>query len=301
MKKGIISYGEAFIDYIAIDQNNDRFNRYLGGTTINVAVGVRRLGSPASYLCKKGTDETSDFVVNALKNEGVDVSYSKTSPNKQICRVYIHRNEQGDRYFHTYIDQTPDEQLQEDELDAHFFHHAAILYVGSGTLFNPISRQTTKAAIELAKNSNTLVAFDANIRMKRWESEQICRETIKDILPAIDVLKLSDEELLFLMQSSTIEAALQKLTHYHIPFIWITKGENGAIAIHNQIRIEVAVSHVDVVDTTGAGDAFMAGILHCIDKKGLPTNIQKLREYTEFANKLGAITCTKQGSLSAFT
>ncbi|WP_164669342.1 carbohydrate kinase family protein [Virgibacillus doumboii] len=299
MKNGIISYGEAFIDYIANDPSNSNFQTYLGGTTVNVAVGVRRLGTPAYYLCKIGTDDDSQFITTKLNPEQVSQEFCVVNNHKSICKVYTHLNENRERYFHAYIDDTPDEQLLETELHEELFNKAMIFYCGSGTLFHPTAKNTTKAAIKMAKKHGTLVAFDPNIRLKRWQNEQECRGTINSILSNVDILKIAKDELLFLMETSTLEEGINKLADYQIPYVWITLGEKGALVIHQDKKIHVASEKVQAIDTTGAGDAFMAGILYCFHEYGTPTNQAKLTTYTKFANKLGAKVTTRFGALTA--
>ncbi|WP_077214849.1 carbohydrate kinase family protein [Bacillus dakarensis] len=298
MKNGIISYGEAFVDYISVDSSNQNFQKYIGGTTLNVAVGVRRLGSPSYYLCKLGEDEVSFFIKNELNKEDVNLEYSVESGQKKICGVYVHLNDDGERYFHSYENESPDEQLLVSELHEELFRKAKLFYFGSGTLFHEISRQTTKAAVELAQKHGTLVAFDPNIRMKRWESEQKCRAAIMEMLPNVDLLKIAEEELLFLTETLTVEDGLKQLADYGIPYVWVTLGEKGALAVHGGVELHVPAMKVKAVDTTGAGDAFMAGILHCIHSKGLPEDSAALKRYTEYGNDLGGKAASVVGALT---
>ena len=73
----------AFVDYIAEDQSNSRFSKYLGGATVNVAAGVARLGAASSFITVTGENETSEFVRNELIAEGVDLSFSQIVPEKR--------------------------------------------------------------------------------------------------------------------------------------------------------------------------------------------------------------------------
>lgn len=297
VKKGIISYGEAFIDFIAKNESNTDFDPFLGGTTVNVAVGVQKLGAKASYICKLGSDETSDFVRKKLLIEGVNQSGCVTSVTKKVCEVYVHKSKEGDRYFHSYIDSTPHEQVYKYELQEALFEKAAIFYFGSGTLFHPISQETTREAVRLAKKYRMLVAFDPNIRMKRWESEAACRNIVTSFLYETDILKISQDELLFLMNSTDLAESLEKLRAYHIPFVWVTQGEKGAVAVTANQMLHVSAKKVQAIDTTGAGDAFMAGILWCIHEKGLPESEESCKQYTMFANALGGAVSARYGGM----
>lgn len=295
--QGVISLGEAFVDFISQDQTNTNYQRLLGGATVNVAVGVRRLGIPSYYLCKLGMDETSVFVKEEMEKEQVDLSFSSFNNSKKVCSVYVHLNDQGDRYFHSYINETPDDWMTAEELDKELFIQSKIFYFGSGTLFHPVARKTTNQALEYAREEKLLVAFDTNIRLKRWDSEEECREVILSYVKKADIVKMAEDELLFLTKSDTFEQGLEHLSNMNIPFLFITKGKDGAFASHKEHQVSVSGIQVKAVDTTGAGDAFMAALLSRFHDNGVPENKALLEEYTSFANQAGARATTKFGSL----
>lgn len=296
-KQGIISLGEIIVDFIATDSSNTAFQRLLGGATVNVAVGVSRHGIPSYYLCKLGRDETSTFVEEKLKKENVDLSFCSYHLNKKICSVNIHLNHLGERYFHSYVNETPDEWITAEELDKKPFLNSKIFYFGSGTLFHPTARKTTEQALQYAKEENLIIAFDTNIRLKRWENEDQCRETILSFVQKADIVKMAEEELLFLTETDSLENGLKHIAKLEIPFLFITKGKDGAYAVHKNMIVDVPGIPVKAVDTTGAGDAFMAALLSRFHDRGIPKNEDELTDFTEFANKAGALSATKLGSL----
>jgi fructokinase len=295
--QGVISLGEAFIDFISIDSTNTNYQQLLGGATVNVAVGTSRLGIPSYYLCKLGTDSNGLFVENELTKEKVDTDYCVRTSNKKICGVYVHINNSGERYFHSYINPTPDVVLTEEDLQRELFHSAKIFYFGSGTLFQAEAKKTTEKSLLYAKETDAIVAFDPNIRLMRWENEEICRKTVCSFLEEADIVKLADDELLFLTESKTLEEGLHKLSNWRIPYVFITMGKEGALAIHGGNRIHVPAKKVNVVDTTGAGDAFMSALLYCFHEKGM--SAERIEEYTQFANEIGASVTTEFGALTA--
>jgi fructokinase len=296
-RQGIISLGEAFIDNISTDKSNSKFQQLLGGATVNVAVGTSRLGIPSYYLCKLGIDSESLFVENQLKTEKVNTDYCIRIPNKKICHVHVFINQKGDRYFNSYNNPTPEQVMLESELEKDLFTKAKIFYFGSGTLFQPNAKQTTERAIKYAKDADTLVAFDPNIRLKRWENEDICRRTIIPFLKEADIVKLAEEELLFLTETNLLEEGLDQLSKWHIPYSFITMGEKGSIAQYGKSKIHVPVKKVKAIDTTGAGDAFMSALLYCFHEKGMDS--AQMKDYLHFANEMGAIATTEFGALKA--
>ncbi|GHH98986.1 carbohydrate kinase family protein [Neobacillus kokaensis] len=299
VQQGIISLGEAFVDFISIDRSNTKYNQYLGGATINLAVGARRLGVPVYYLCKLGTDKLSEFAEQELKKEKVSLEYSVQSTSKKICGVYVHLNEEGDRYFHSYLNPTADEVLTADELKPEVFQYAKMFYFASGTLFHEKEKETTERALNYAKDANHIVAFDANIRLKRWESEDHCRQTVLSFMKKADIVKLAEDELHFLTETDSLDTGLEKLARENIPYLFVTLGSEGGCAVMNGNKVFVPASPVKAIDTTGAGDAFMAAVLYCFHDYGLPVNKSQIVEYLEFANLVGAAVTTEIGALTS--
>lgn len=297
-QKGVISLGEAFVDFISIDQTNTKYEPLLGGATVNLAVGTSRLGIPAYYLCKLGTDEVSQFVEKEFKKERIDTSFSVHSFSKKICGVYVHINVNGERYFHSYVNPTPDEVLSDNELRREVFERAKIFYFGSGTLFLEKAKKTTEMALRYAKDAGNVIAFDANLRLKRWESKDHCRQTVSSFLSHSQIVKLAEDELHFLTGTDSLEAGIDELSKWKIPYLFITMGSRGACAVINGKQVFAPAPTVNAIDTTGAGDAFMSALLYCFHEKGLPTNLSQINEYLQFANKVGAAATTEIGSLS---
>ncbi|KGR87190.1 carbohydrate kinase family protein [Lysinibacillus odysseyi] len=298
-KEFILVYGDAFVDYIANDATNTSFTTFLGGATINVAAGISRIGAPSALITITGEDDTSEFVRQEIKKEGVNLDYSVFVPEKRVSGVYVHLTENGERIFKDYIDEAPDLQVTMEQLNKEAFKRASVFNCCSGTMFHPTALETTRVAVEMAKQQGALVAIDANIRILRWSSEQYCRETIASFFQDADILKLTDEELLFLTETNSIEAGLEILKPFNIPVILITVGAEGAYAVLNGVVMHVPVEKVIAVDTTGAGDAFMAGVLRYVHYNGMPLTDTSLFECVSFGNKLGAIAATKPGALTA--
>lgn len=298
-KEFILVYGDAFIDYIANDVTNTSFTKFLGGATINVAAGISRIGAPSALITITGDDETSEFVRTEIQQEGVNLDYAVLVPEKRASGVYVHLTENCERIFKDYIDETPDLQVTAEQLNEEAFKRASVFNCCSGTMFHPTALETTRTAVEMAKRNGTLIAIDANIRPLRWSSEKYCRETIASFFQDANILKLTDEELFFLTETNSIEAGLEALKPLNVPIVLVTVGAKGAYAVLNGEVMHVSVEQVVPVDTTGAGDAFMAGVLRYVHYNGLPTTKESLFDCVSFGNKLGALAATKAGALTA--
>lgn len=298
-KEFVLLYGDAFVDFISNDRTNTTFTKFLGGTTVNVAAGVARIGAPAALITVTGDDEVSDFVRNEITSEGVRLDYAKIVPEKRVTSVDVHLLEGNERMFTNYIDETPDLQVEADSLVEEAFEKASVFSFCSNTMFHPVALETTKKAVDLAMKHDAIIAMDANIRPLRWESPKQCHDTIAEFLSKADVLKLADEELLFLMEAETIEEGIKKLAAYNISLVMVTVGANGTYLVMNGETRHVPSIKIVCVDTTGAGDAFMSGILRQIHLEGMPTTLDQAFDYVYFANQLGAMAATKSGAITA--
>ncbi|CAM5212250.1 Fructokinase OS=Ureibacillus acetophenoni OX=614649 GN=SAMN05877842_112107 PE=3 SV=1 [Ureibacillus acetophenoni] len=166
-------------------------------------------------------------------------------------------------------------------------------------MFHPTALETTRKGVELAKRHGVIIAIDANIRPLRWSDAHTCRKTISSFFESAQILKLADEELFFLTETDNLQSGLEALKDLNIPIILVTVGANGTYAVMNGEVTHVPTKKIDPVDTTGAGDAFMAGVLRYAHYHGLPTNQEELVKCVSFANLLGAYASTKAGALTA--
>ena len=298
-KDFVLVYGDAFVDFIANDKTNTSFTTYLGGATVNVAAGISRIGAPSALITITGDDETSKFVEAEIQKEGVVMDYSIVVPEKRVSGVYVHLTQECERIFKDYVDEAPDLQVTPEQLSEEAFKRASVFNICSGTMFHPTALATTRKGIEMAKEQGAIIAIDANIRPLRWSSEETCRDTITSFFEDSHILKLTDEELYFLTETDCLEEGIAKLNSYMIPIILITVGAEGAYAILNGEVIHVPTEKVKAVDTTGAGDAFMAGVLRFVHFNGLPTVKEDLIKCVTFGNKMGALAATKPGALTA--
>ena len=211
----------------------------------------------------------------------------------------MHLTPDHERVFSNYQDETPDIQVSKEDLVKEAFQETSLLHICSGTMFHPTALETTQEAVRLAKKAGALVSFDSNIRPLRWKSEQICRDTVNSFLKDADIVKLTEEELAFMMETTTLEQGIEKLATFSIPVVLVTQGAEGTLVLLNGEAFQVPAEKVIPVDTTGAGDAFMAGVLQQIHVNGYPSDKEKWREVVSFGNRMGAICVTKMGALSA--
>lgn len=216
--------------------------------------------------------------------------------------VFVTLGEGGERSFDFYINPSADTFLSMDDLNESDFATARMLHFGSISLIHEPSKSATLKAVELAKKNGMFISYDPNLRLGLWESEEQARESIIELLPEADILKISEEELEFLTGEIDIDKGIDQLASYNIPFIAITLGAEGSILVTQAGKVEVTAMKVEAVDTTGAGDAFVSGMLYYLHEreKGLENwTIEEMKELGRLASVSGALAASTKGAMTA--
>lgn len=147
-----------------------------------------------------------------------------------------------------------------------------------------------------------MISFDPNLRVNLWDDLSHAKHMINQGLQLADIVKVSEEELKFLTGVSDLDEASHIIYQtYDIPFIFVTLGEKGCYYRLGSLTGHVPGFSVQVVDTTGAGDAFLGGILYkLLNVENITTLTHTdMMEIVTFANAVGALTTTKKGALSS--
>lgn len=300
--KGIISLGEALIDFIPLDADNLSYAKNPGGAPANVAVGVSKLGAKSTFVGKVGNDILGSFLKEVLIKEKVSVEHMILTDEARTGVVFVNLDKNGERSFSFYINPSADRFLKQEELDQDLFKENKILHFGSISLISEPARSATIKAVEYAKEKNMLISYDPNLRLGLWNSEDEARNQIQSMLSKADILKISEEELEFITAEKGILKGLEALKQYEIPLILVTLGDKGAYYYHNDTLKLVEPIKVQTVDTTGAGDAFVSGFLYNINE--YDGSIEEMDEefltnMLRFANICGALAASQKGAMSA--
>lgn len=299
LKNGVICIGEALIDFTPTDRTNLIYEKCPGGAPANVAVGLSRFGINSSFVGKVGDDILGRFLEETLENEGVNTSEMVATREAPTGLTFVSLDENGERSFQFYINSSADQFLSVDEVNEASFRNQKILHIGSISMIHERSTRATKKAIQISKENGLWLSFDPNLRLSLWETPELAHERITSVLPQTDILKVSEDELLFITGQKKIRQAIQTIKKvYNISLVLVTLGAKGSIALLNETIIEVPGIKIRSVDTTGAGDAFVAGILYGLNQfeKDLPSLKQKeIFDIVRFANVSGAIMASKKG------
>jgi fructokinase len=302
MKTGVISLGEALIDFIPLDENNTTYQKSPGGAPANVAVGVARLGAQSTFVGKVGDDVLGRFLKETLDGYGVTTNRMLFTQDAKTGVVFVTNGEDGERSFEFYINPSADRFLSAAELVKEDFTSHKILHFGSISMISSPAKEATEAAVQLAKGNGMYVSYDPNLRLGLWDSEEQAKETIISMLHHADMLKLSEEELEFITGEKDIQAGVEKLKSYKIPLILITLGAEGSYVYTVNGSAHVPAMKVKAIDTTGAGDAFVSGMLYSLQEfagRIDSITVDEAVQMARFAAVSGALAASTKGAMTA--
>ena len=294
--------GEVLVDFIAEEKSSRdsvaSFRKYPGGAPANVAVGITRLGVTCGFIGKVGADTFGEFLRTSLKENGVNIEGIVKTREAPTALAFVNLSKTGERHFLFYRDPCADILLTEDDLPQDWLRKIKYLHVGGVSLTRNPSRQTTLRAIEIAQKNGAIITFDPNLRLDLWSGGlQECQKILQKVLAKTDIFLPSQHELLLIMDTEQIDDALSRAHELGPHTICLKCGADGSqistmIAKGKYDQFSQKAFNVNVVDTTGAGDGFNAGLIVGL-AKGM--NIQEaVRQGTAVASlvitKIGAMT-----------
>jgi fructokinase len=295
----VVALGELLIDMVSTQRNVSLFNApafepKAGGAPANVAVGVRRLGKASAFIGKVGADDFGVGLRAVLEAEGVETRGLLTDPHHLTTLAFVSLSDSGSPAFafaagaHTTL--TP------DEVDVGLIAGARIFHFGSVTLTQDPVRSATLYALRLAKQAGVVCSYDMNWRPALWPDGD--PSLAMSVMPEVDILKMSEGELALVTGYEDPREGLAAID-LPAPLIVVTMAEKGCLYRFNgQIYAQSVPPVTNVVDATGAGDAFMAALLASLPPLE-DLNAGILAQLTLRACKAGAVATTRRGAIPA--
>ncbi len=292
----IVSIGEVLIDFIALHEGRLKdvksFEKHPGGAPANVAVGLSRLGVESALVSKVGDDPFGDFLVERLHEEGVK-TFIRRDLEKHTGVVFVQLI--GARPEFILYDGVAYFNLRPEDVDANL-KAAELVHFGSVLFAREPSRSTVFEVLKELKGKVPL-SYDINMRPDLWRGRE--DEMLRDIERALklaDIAKLGDGEL------ASLTGRGINIDDFDFRLLAITKGAEGSELRSGGIRVHVPAYKVEAIDTTGAGDAFMAALLAglyysgCLGAEELGE--EKLNRIGHFANLVAALSTMHRGAWS---
>jgi fructokinase len=302
MKK-IACIGELLIDFICSDIDVDlskgvNFIKKAGGAPANVAASISKLGGEAFFIGKVGNDSFGEFLKQTLDDVSVNTKGLILDSDHHTTLAFVSLKNDGERDF--IFNRGADGELSIDEIELKQFENG-IYHFGSATALLPGKTKTTYIkAMELAKEKGGFISFDPNYRDALWNDIEKFKTEVYPCLEGVDFLKVSEEELEILGGSKDKKIALEKLHRMGSRYIAVTLGSRGTLISDGKDEKIIPSIKIKPIDSTGAGDAFVGGVLYKISqRKDYDINFEEICEIIKFSNRVGAITCKTMGAISS--
>ncbi|MDN0096110.1 aminoimidazole riboside kinase [Yersinia rohdei] len=288
--------GDAVVDLVP-----EKSNSYLkcpGGAPANVAVGIARLGGKSAFIGRVGQDSFGCFMQQVLQQENVDTRAMKLDSEHHTSTVVVDLAEHGERTFTFMVTPSADLFLQPSDLPE--FKANQWLHLCSIALSQEPSRSTAFEAMRRMRANGGWVSFDPNIRADIWRQPQELLPCLQQALQLADVVKLSLEELNFIYPQQAIATAMEQLmADYSCKLLLVTLGSEG-VWVHNRRGLQKYPSRkITPLDTTGAGDAFVAGLLAALALLPDWHRGADLTAAIDQAQACGALATSAKGAMTA--
>lgn len=294
----IYSIGEMVIDFIPGSEPGS-YVRNAGGAPANVAIAAAKNGLEAGMCCSVGDDDFGRFLMETLTRYSVRPINPRLCADAVTTMAFVTLSEDGDRSFTFARKPGADMFLTEADVTERDLSETVIVHAGSCSLSAGSSAAATVRALRLGSELGKLVSFDLNYRDVMWDNDQAaCIEKVREILPYVDLMKLSEEESAMLGGESALPDLMKQ---YGIALIVETLGGAGARCYFDGRTFEIPGRKTVCVDATGAGDAFWGGLLSSLRLQGVACAAQLteegIRKAMEYGNIAGWICVQGKGAI----
>ncbi len=296
----LYSIGEMVIDFIPGSEEAS-YIRNAGGAPANVAFAVQRNGLEAGMCCSVGDDDFGRFLVQTLKENHVRVLHPQLCADAVTTMAFVTLAPDGDRSFTFARKPGADMFLSEEDVKEADIRESVIVHAGSCSLSAAPVDAATVRALRLGRELGKLVSFDVNYRDVMWNGEQnACAQRVREILPYVDILKISEEEAPMLGGEDALFDCMEK---NGVTLAVETLGAKGARCFFQGEKLEVPGRKAACVDATGAGDAFWGGFLSSLRIQGVSKaselTSEIVRRAIEYGNISGWICVQSKGAIAS--
>lgn len=294
--------GEALFD-VYVEQDSaaasDMVARHLslqahvGGSPLNVAVGMARLGEPVALLTGLADDFLGERLHAVLEQEGVSTHLTRRKAAPTTLS-FVQHGADGVPNYAFYGNGAADRIVEKTDT-ALGMDGVRGLHLGS---YSMVVEPAASAYIDLLREQSgqRLISLDPNVRLNVEPDLDIWRSRLSELLPHLDILKVSDEDLAALYPGQEPDSIMQAWQTQGIRLLALTRGAAGASLWCGDLHVDIAAPSIEVLDTVGAGDTFQAALLHEVLQHGWPKTATELTELGEFAATAAAITCSRRGA-----
>jgi len=294
--------GEALMDVFAGSDTASgvALDARIGGSPLNVAIGLARLGQRASFLGALSRGFLGERLVRALDAEGVGLSYV-TILDAPTTLGLVGLDASGTASYAFYGHGCADRMLRAEHLPLLGDDIKALHFGSYSMVVDPVG--STQRLLVEREHKSRVIAYDPNLRLNVEPDLARWTETVAWMARHTDVLKISSEDLELLRPGVHIRAAVDDWLRLGVSLVVVTHADKGALGFTQHDTVGVEARRVTVVDTVGAGDTFQAALLTWLSEHDLLSapalgglKAPQMKAALEFASAAAAITCTRRGA-----
>ncbi|HGU6665804.1 TPA: aminoimidazole riboside kinase [Escherichia coli] len=290
----IWTLGDAVVDLLPL--TDMQYQACAGGAPLNVAIGAARLGRQSGFIGRVGDDDFGHFLKKTLLDAGVSTISLQMDNQHRTSTVLVSLGNGGERGFTFLTNPSADQYLTPAALPD---FSNDILHFCSLALVAEPCRDTLAIAVSQVKKRGGLLSFDVNLREQMWSDKYEMLRMVRHYSLLADILKLSEEEWYWMTGTNDFSHALDVLKTFPAQLKIVTYGAQGAMVLWQDNVIHFKGYIVDSIDTTGAGDAFVAGLLAWLSGNQMPNSVDQLHQAIAWASGSGALATTRKGALTA--
>lgn len=255
----VFTIGELLVDMISNDYDDNfdcnQYTKHFGGSPANIAMNIKKLGGNAAISSSVGNDGLGDFLINHLKSNNIDTSYINKVNNSTSMVLVSKSKSTPVPIFYRGADYNID---YDDNID-YALKNCKIVHFSCWPISQENSRQTIEKVIDKARKNNILIGFDPNYHEMIWEKNHDGLEYIKNLVSKVDIIKPSEVDAERIFGPDTPENQVKKFIDLGAKLVIMTLGKDGAIVTNGVETLKFKTLATEIVDTTGAGDAFWSG------------------------------------------
>jgi len=260
----VLAIGETLIDLISETEQESllearSFRMYAGGQATNVTLNVAALGGSTALVARVGDDNFGAFLRHHLVAAGVQADYVQTTPHTPTTLVVVTRTRTSPDFT---VYRGADATMKPGDMPLSLLSQAAIVHTSAFALSREPSCSTILKFVEQAHASGTRISFDPNYHERLWDLAEEPLSVFARICPYVWLTKPSLDDCRRLFDPGlTPEAYAQKFLELGVRHVVLTMGPRGALLADAGGIVLQSSNPVEVVDVTGAGDSFWAGLL----------------------------------------
>lgn len=299
----VLCIGEILADLIGSTARDGAvvYTRHAGGAPFNVACGVKAVDGACGFIGRVGDDLTGKFLRAFAREKHFEFLNIETDPRHNTTLAFVEIDAGGERSFCFARKQTAD-YLIEDDFESSL-SRADIVHIGSLMLSEPQGRTVCERAFAAAAQQGKKISFDVNFRDDLFGYTDAAREMFLNYVRRADIVKVSEEELVFLCGAAECARGehwyvqyLRKLCDKPDKAVALTLGANGCAVCFRENVYLIAAQKITPVDTTGAGDAFYAAFLAGLDRRGFTA--ENVVRSARLANVAAGYTTLQYGAIA---